>query len=118
MEKSRSGNQFWKKEEFEYDFSNPRSFVFAGEFLPYNIVSIQLDWSGLDAIDATFKAQQRNGDTFSWNDIPDLDQLLDSASGSVILEHIEFGGKSLNIDISKGTVTTGKLKVAIIAKRK
>lgn len=92
--------------------------LYLGEFTDFNQVSVQIDWSDLNALDAVLQLQQRNCKTMKWNNIPTLIYTMDIANDSVVLENYEFCGKDLNLNIKWNNVSSGKISVFVVMKKK
>lgn len=103
-----------------YDFSVESSgTINLGNYFDYNKVTIVLQWTGLNAADATATFVQRAANNIftTWNEVPTLNVTLATTPGSEELMHSEFGSSEVGLTIAKGSVTAGLLSIAIIAKK-
>jgi hypothetical protein len=62
------------------------------------------------------KLQQRNTPEFSFVDIASVTDDLDSASGSFVLEKINWIGRDINVVIDTNLITAGTLSLYLIVK--
>lgn len=89
------------------------------DFSNYNIISVQLEISGLTGtLDGSVQLKQRNSKNTSFVIIPNTLDDLDTADDSIIIETAEFGGKNIAISFTKGNITGGNINIYLVAKRK
>lgn len=92
--------------------------LFLGRFLEFNQVSVQIDWSGLNATDAVLQMQQNNKEGMKYNNLQSLIYTMDAATDSVTFDIFEFCGSGLNLNIKWNTVNSGNLSVFVVMKKK
>ena len=89
-----------------------------GDFAGYQSISVEIDYSGLDANDSIVKLQQKASVLSSaYVDIPELTIVLDGAGGIGIdiLQDDAFGSGLLAAYFTKTSVTLGQIIFRVIA---
>lgn len=100
------------RDSFSFDVSELKDNYFElGDFNEYNIVSIVVEWSNLDNVDAVVKLIMREGDR--WIDVPDLDYTLNTTNGACKLTHADWSSVYAGVYINKGSNTTGVINVYV-----
>lgn len=87
---------------YEFDF---------GDFTDYNMLSMHVNWSGLNATDAYVVMIVRQHTGADWTRIEDLRFDMATASGSCLLINREMVCTYGGIYVYKGTCTAGTLKI-------
>lgn len=101
-----------------FTIANANAQIELGDFSNYQQVSVEIDYNGIDDVDATVKLQQKiNASSSEYVDITGLSTTLDAVGGTGIevLQDDAFGSGLLAAYFTKNSVTEGHLNFKIIA---
>ena len=91
-----------------------------GNFCKFNTVSITIEWDTIDTDTPVVKMVQKNkAGMGSWEDIPSMSYTIlgnTDGDGQYTLQHSQFGGALVGVNIDANTAATGTITIYVMGK--